>query len=329
MRVLITGAGGFIGSHLVEDQLARGREVTAVDLNVDPLQSLVAEPRLCLHQADFRDLAGLSGALPGHDVCFHLASAHLETHLDDDAFWRVNVTGTAEFVQRCHQAGIGRFVHCSSVGVYGDVRNPPADEESACRPEVAYERSKLAGEEAVLAYSQDATYPVTVARPAWVYGPRCPRTARLFRTIGKGHFFFVGDGRTQRHPIYVADMVRAFELLATRPEAPGQVFIIAGPRPVTLLELAATIAACLGVPAPKRKVPRSLIWPLAALLEAASKVLKRNLPISRRSLNFFTTNGAFSTEKARRHLGFAAVIDLEEGVRRTNTWLQANSWHNG
>ena len=89
-------------------------------------------------------------------------------------------------------AGIGRFVHCSSVGVYGDIKNPPADEESECQPDVAYEKSKLAGEKAVLGYAQESGYELTVVRPAWVYGPQCPRTLKLFRTIKKGTFFLRG-----------------------------------------------------------------------------------------------------------------------------------------
>lgn len=321
-RVLITGAGGFIGHHLVNDQLRRGHEVTAVDLNVERLQPLADDPHLRIVAANFADAEQLDPLLPGHDVCFHLASAHLETNVDDSYFWQVNVQATQEFVQRCHQAAIGRFVHCSSVGVYGDIDTPPADEESPCHPDIAYEQSKLAGEKAVLEYARHNDYELTVVRPAWVYGPGCRRTQKLFRTVEKGRFFFVGNGRTLRHPIYIDDMVTGFELAATHPNAPGEVFIMGGPRAVTLSELTNTIADVENVKRPKLKLPLPLVWPGVYLMEIAGSILGKDMPFTRRSLKFFTGNSVFSIEKARTQLGFDPTIHLEEGVEKTYTWIE-------
>lgn len=323
-HVLITGAGGFIGSHLVADQLKKGHKVTAVDIHTQRLNLLHSNENLHIIEGSFADAHLLDSHLPGHDVCFHLASAHLETGVDDSYFWKINVEGAEDFVRRCHQAGIPRFVHCSSVGVFGDLKNPPANEESECHPDVAYEKSKLAGEEAIQEYMDKTNYSVAIIRPAWVYGPHCPRTARLFRSISKGSFFFVGDGQTLRHPIYIDDMVEGFEVAATHDSAPGQVFIMAGPRAVTLAELTGEIARCLGKPAPSLKIPKVVIYPAAYAAEVAFSLIGRDAPVTRRSLKFFTGNTAFSTQKAERHLGYKAKVDLVEGLTKTHAWLQAN-----
>ncbi|MGH2538594.1 MAG: NAD-dependent epimerase/dehydratase family protein [Candidatus Promineifilaceae bacterium] len=320
MNVLITGAGGFIGRHLVSDQLGRGRRVTALDLNLEALAPLAGHKRLELVAADFT-AAGQTAYLAGQDVCFHLASAHLERGLSEAFFQRVNVDGTRAFVERCQRAGVGRFVHCSSVGVYGDLKRPPADEDSPFGPQNAYERTKLAGEQAVRERARQANYDLVVVRPAWVYGPGCPRTARLFRSINRGRFFFIGDGRALRHPIYVADMAQGFEAAATHPNAAGEHFIIAGPRAVTLLELTAEIARALGRPAPRLKVPLALARPAVAALETAGRVSGRPVPFSRRSLKFFTGNTAFVTDKAQRLLGYQAKTELADGVQLTGRWL--------
>lgn len=325
MRVLVTGAGGFIGQHLVTEQLRRGWEVTAIDLQTEALEPLRGNSHLEIVRIDFTNADAIRALLPGHEICFHLASAHLEQGVSDTYFWDVNVHGTRALVESCRQAGIGRFVHCSSVGVYGDIKEPPADEQSPCHPDIAYEQSKLAGEDAVLSFAHETGYEVVIVRPAWVYGPGCPRTERLFRTVNKGRFFYVGSGKTLRHPIYIDDMVAGFIKAASHDLAVGEIFIMAGPRAVTIRELVDSIALIEGVSRPNIQLPKLLVWPAVYALEVAGAVLGRSVPFTRRSLKFFTGNTAFRTVKAEKLLDYRAEIDLKEGLQETYRWLVDNS----
>ena len=316
-RVIVTGAAGFIGRHLVVRQLEMGRQVIAVDLDIEPLRALESEANLVLLQGDFRDRSLLELHLETSDVCFHLASIHLESGVSQDRYWEVNVAGVRELVKRCHRARVGRFVHCSSVGVYGDLSNPPADESTRCNPDTMYEKSKLAGERAVEQYARQVGYPVVIIRPSWVYGPGCPRTHKLLKSVGQGWFFFVGNGKSLRHPIYIEDMIAALEIAATHPEAPGETFVIAGPRAVTVRELANEIAGALNAQPPRLRLPRGIVWAGCSLMEIGAEVFGLEAPFTRRSMKFFTGNSAFKTDKVERKLSFKPEIDLEQGLRRT------------
>src|SRR6185503_12825779 len=116
----------------------------------------------------------------------------------------------------------------------------------------------LAGENAARQFATQTGLSVVVARPAWVYGPRCPRTMKLLRTIHKRRFVIFGSGRTLRHPLYVADAVRGLEQCAAETTAPGEVYILAGEEAVTVETLVRMAAEVLQVPPPQLHLPVSL-----------------------------------------------------------------------
>jgi nucleoside-diphosphate-sugar epimerase len=126
--------------------------------------------------------------------------------------------------------------------VYGRIADPPADEETPCHPNLVYERSKFAGEQAVLAAASETGLDTVVLRPTWVYGPGCPRTERLFRAIGKGRFIVAGNGQSQRHCIYISDMVEAFLLAARADAAVGKTIIVGDAGAVSIRELVDEVA---------------------------------------------------------------------------------------
>jgi nucleoside-diphosphate-sugar epimerase len=212
---------------------------------------------------------------------------------------------------------VKRFVHCSSVGVIGDVEMPPADEMTECHPTNIYERTKLEGERAALDFAQRSNMNIVVVRPAWVYGPRCPRTAKLMRTISKGRFFFFGNGLNMRDPIYISDAIAGLELCARVENINAEIFIIAGQAAVPVAELVAVISRELGVRTPKIHFPTVLGLFAGYSLEMAFKVLRKPPPFSRRSLDFFRKHNAYSIDKAKRMLGYQPKVDLETGIRET------------
>lgn len=326
MKVLVTGAGGFIGSHLVDSQLEKGYHVRAVDLHVERLDHQLNQDRLELITGDITDPDLVQRLVAGVDMVYHLASAHLDVSLSDEHYRRVNVQGTQRLVEAAFQSGVRGFVHCSSVGVMGDVTNPPVDETYYSQPTNIYERTKLEGERAAIDFAAQTGFPIVVARPAWVYGPRCPRTQKLFRAIAKGRFLIFGSGQNWRHPIYVSDAVKGLEICAQVKDRCGEVYIIAGSQPVQVIDLIRLISQELDVAPPRFHLPIPVGKVGGLSLEAVFKLLGKQPPFSRRSLDFFLKDNAYEINKARRELGYHPEVDLPSGIKQTARWLKNQSW---
>jgi nucleoside-diphosphate-sugar epimerase len=317
MKVLITGAGGFIGSHLVDSQLAQGHHVRAVDLHLDLLKHQAGHPCLEAIRGDLTEKEIVQKVVKDIDLVYHLASAHLDVRLSDEHYRQVNVGATLSLLEAARQVGVKRFVQCSSVGVIGDVKHPPADETTACHPVNIYERTKLEGERTALDFARRRGFSVVVVRPAWVYGPRCPRTAKLFRTIAKGRFPIFAGGRNMRHPVYISDAIRGLELCAETPDIDKEVFIVAGEYPVESRELVSMIKEQLNVRTPQIYLPIYLGQAAGLALELSFKLMGRQPPFSRRSMDFFLKHNAYKIAKAQSKLNYQPQVDLRTGIQKT------------
>ncbi|HWP34237.1 MAG TPA: NAD-dependent epimerase/dehydratase family protein [Thermodesulfobacteriota bacterium] len=320
MVALVTGAGGFIGRHLAARLLARGEQVRALDLHLGRLPPADRLERL---EGDLRLPEVAAAGVRGAEVVYHLASAHLAVSVPERHYWSVNVDGSVGLFLAARRAGVRRFVHVSSVGVYGPLGARPADETTPCAPVTLYERTKHAAELALAACAADGGPELVVARPAWTYGEGCPRTARLFRAVARRRFLMIGRGDTRRHPIAVEDLCAGLVLAAHVPHAAGRTYVLAGDEVVTLRELLATIAAVLGVEPPSVRVPVALAAPVAAVVEGVGRLVGVEPPFSRRSLIFFTQHYHYDTSRARRELGFAPAVRLAEGMASVRERLRA------
>jgi nucleoside-diphosphate-sugar epimerase len=221
---------------------------------------------------------------------------------------------------------VRRFVHTSTVGVHGDVKNPPADETAPFAPGDLYQETKAEGEALAFDSHRRRGVPVVVVRPAAIYGPGETRLLKLFRAIARGRYAIVGSGRAFYHPVYIDDLVDGYLLALHRPEAVGEAFIIGGPRYLSQAELAALIARHTGGRVLPFHVPAAPLQLAGDLCEALCVPFGIEPPLHRRRVDFWTKSRAFSIDKARRVLGYAPRVDVEEGVRRTAEWYRQAGW---
>lgn len=322
MKVLITGGTGFIGSTLALRCLERGYSVkvlaqqnTAAETeNRALIESRGAEVTL----GSLTNWEHVFESLQGIDVVFHLAAVQHEANVPDQRFWDVNVTGTKNVLEASLNAGVKRFLHGSTIGVYGSTRDEPIGEDSPLTPDNIYGITKLEGERLALAFSE--TLPVVIIRISEAYGPGDRRLLKLFNAIKHNGFLTIGSGRNTHHPIYIDDLTDGLLLAATAEQALGRIFVLAGPEPITTNEMVQVIARELGRRIPKLHAPLSIFVILAIMLETVLRPLGIQPPLHRRRIDFFRKSFAFSKQEAIKHLGFAPKCRFAHGVRETLRW---------
>jgi dihydroflavonol-4-reductase len=223
---LVTGANGYTGGHLCRYLAERGVPTRAMYYPPDGAPAF-ANPNLELGPGDLRDRESLKRALEGIEVVHNIAALYRPTNVPNRLYHEVNVTGIGNIVELAAEAGVRRFVQCSTIGVHGHVEHPPADETTPPKPDDYYQQTKLEGERLALERGRELGLPVAVIRPAAIYGPREDRFLKLPKLLQRGRFVLFGDGEVLYHFIHIDDLCAAFVLAAERPEAVGEVFIIA------------------------------------------------------------------------------------------------------
>lgn len=324
-RVLITGATGFAGSAMLRACVGRGYRVRA--LVRDPAKArALQESGVEVAIGNMKDLATLERAMRDVSVVYHFASIFRQIGLPADEFCSVNVEGPTRLIIAAANHGVQRVVHVSTVGVHGDIENPPANESSPFRPGDIYQNTKLEGEQKARATAARLGVPLTVIRPAPMYGPGDRRLLKLFSGVAHRRFPILGDGNAFFHMVYIDDLVEGVRLAGESPSAAGGTYIIGGGEFVTLNALVHLIAEEAGVKPLEIHLPVWPFWLAGALCEAACLPLRIEPPLYRRRVAFFTKSRAFDISHARAELGYEPTVSLREGVRRTLAWYRAAKW---
>lgn len=314
-RVLVTGAAGFVGRAVAQALRAAGAEVVGVDRIADAAGGIV--------QGDTTDPAGWRGAAEGCDVIIHTAAV-VSNAVDLDEQWRVNVLGTRRVVEVAAAAGVRRVVHLSSVRAFSDVDFPDGvTEDHPVRPDGnPYVDTKIASEHVVLQAHAAGEIEAVVVRPGDIYGPGSqPWVLKPLAVIRARQFMLPAMGRGLHSPVYIDDLVRGVVLAAAHPAAAGQVFTITGPRGVLSKEYFGHLHRFAGRRGPLC-VPTWLGVSLAAAVDRLNRFAGRRSEVNAISLRYLARPGSYSIEKARRLLGYAPQVELDEGMRRTEQWLR-------
>ncbi len=325
MKVLITGGTGFIGSRLGLRCLGRGDDVRVLGADRGGAE---AENRKLLeeHGAEIVlgsvvDREAMFRLVEGADVVFHLAAAQHEANVPDQVFWDVNVTGTENLLDASVAAGVRRFVHGSTIGVYQADTGATVHPNSPLLPDNIYGTTKLKGEERVRAYRDKL--PVTIARISETYGPGDRRLLKLFRGVERGVFFNIGPGQNLHHLVHIDDLVDGLLRAADSDRAVGETYVLAGPRPVSTDEMGRTVAEVLAVKPPRLRIPITpLLW-VAAILETVLRPLGIQPPLHRRRMDFFRKSFSFDPGHAEELVGYRPKIEFAQGAEETADWYRA------
>lgn len=312
-RVFITGASGFIGGAIARRYRELGAEVAGVDLRPDPDLGIV--------EGDVSGPGPWQDRAAGADLVIHTA-AILSFGGQYERFWRINTVGTRNALDAAVRAEAGRFVHLSSIVVFGVDYPDGSDETRPVKPTGApYTDTKVAAEQVVLRAHAAGEIPCTIVRPGDVYGPGSdPWLLRPLEAIRR-RGFALPDGVVT--PVYIDDLVDGIVLSASEPRAVGEIFTLTDGTKVDNRSFFEPYHRWLGkgepriLPAPLLK---AAMWPVAKVAQLRGT----DTDMTPATMEYFTRRNGYSIAKAREVLGYEPKVSFEEGMERSREWAEQN-----
>jgi nucleoside-diphosphate-sugar epimerase len=313
--VAVSGAVGFLGSHIVRGFEARGAKVLPLVREVDGRSAASARV--------LEDALGDPAALAGLDAFVHAAAVRSRYGADPETYRTTNVELVERAMRTCAAAGVRRFVFVSAVGVHGFPHQLPVTEGNPYAPRTPYFGAKVEAEMRAKRLARELPVDLVIVRPSMVYGPgdRAGFLGKMAAMIRGGIYRVVGPGDNVLHHAHVDDVVEGLWLASTLSEASGEDFILAGPETTTLERLSSQVAAAVGRVLPRTHVPVAVARAIATAVDAAAQsgaaFTSWEPPLTHEMLDVMTLPIEFDTGKAARLLGFEPVVGYDEGVMRT------------
>jgi len=326
MKVFLTGASGFVGSHVLDLLRAGGHEVSILLQRTSDTRFISRHlPEVTVRLGSVDDLSVLTEAMSGVDAAIHCAGKTKALHSSE--FYRVNQAGTRNMVMAANacRESLGHLIYISSQAVSGpgDLSRP-AEETEDPRPVSVYGHSKQLGE---IEIRRHCRVPWTILRPAAVYGPRDAEFLPVFRKVKQRVMPLLSGAKRALNMIYGPDVAAAVLCSLTHERSAGGTYHVAAEPPCTDEEFMQEIAVQLQVRPVRIRIPRSGLYLACVAQEVLSWATSRPNIMSRQKLPELLAPGwVCSTDRIRQDLGFTAPTALKEGVVRTLEWYRREGW---
>ncbi len=319
MLAFITGATGFIGSHLAERLVSQGHKIRCLARETSDtscLSLLSAE----IVTVDMSDKEGLRKALRGVDIVYHCAGVVGEWLSKKEA-QRVNIAGTKNLLDAGIDAGVKRFVHVSSLAVLGmkDHHNTPADAPYQLTGDI-YSDTKIESEKIVMEYYMKKGLPVVIVRPGFVFGTRDRRfLPRMLKLLEDNKFAFLGSGNNIMNVVYIDNLIDVLMEAGINEKAIGQKYNVTNKDKVTMRDFVYMISDIRGMKKPTKSIPVPLAKFLATSLEYYGRLTKSQAPpfITKARIKVASLNLDFDISKTVNDLGYDSKIAIREGLEKT------------
>jgi len=322
---LVTGATGFIGSHLVEALLQKGVQVRCLVRKTSDLSWLKNLP-IEVFRGNCNDKASLEEAVKGVDQVFHLAG--VTKAVEEKTYFEVNALGTENLIHACleNNPRLQKFVYVSSQAAAGPCQNGGKKRESdRCEPVSVYGHSKRMGEEFALAHSHEI--PLLILRPSAVYGPRDRDIYAFFKLLSKRIKPCLAGQDQHISLCYVQDMIQAILLAAEAQESSGEIFFLSDGHDYRLEEIGDIFAQAMGITPFCIRIPEWIIFGIASFSEYLSKLSGKPPLLNKGKVEeMIQKNWVCDITKAKTLLGFEPQFKLSQGAKLTFEWYRKENW---
>lgn len=327
---LVTGAAGFIGSHLTDELVKRGFKVRVLVKPGEPVKNiagLIKQGTVEVVEGNLLDKAALKRACRGVALIFHLAAKSDFSFVSYKPYYEINFIGTKNLVE-CAGKGLKRFVYYSTILASGlPGTRKPVDESFAGQPNNFYGESKRAAEDYLIGLYREKKFPVTIIRPTTVYGPREVAVQYfLFKTIQDGKFVMIGNGKNLMSYVFVKNLVDATIDAASSAKALGQAYYINDKRPYSFGEVVRSVYEVMGKKPGGWHIPFILALLGAAAYKLACDLLRMKPMIYPSRVKTMVLNYVYSVKKAEKDFAYQPKYNLEQGVKETYLWYKSEGY---